>query len=153
MDPIDAAANVADNLVPPELKDLSPLTKWRLWIVGVLAVTSLGSAVHVLLACGYLPFYAGFANAGDVSKVREEVTAQVASMEHRVMSKIDSQAETLKTQRINTLKKDLFDARQKQCKAPSGAVRTMMTEQISNMNLEYASLVGSKYELPACSDF
>lgn len=153
MDPIGAATGVAGHLVPPELRELAPTTKWRMWITGGLVVTSLGSAIHVALACGYLPFYAGFADAGEMDKLRQEVTAQVAAMEQRVTSKIENQAETLKTQRVNTLKKDLFDARQKQCKAPSGAVRTMMTEQISNMQSEYETLVGKPYTLPGCNDF
>lgn len=153
MDPIETAAGVASELLPPEVRNVSALTRWRMWMAGVVTMTALGSAIHVLLACGYIPFYPGFAMAGDADRVKGELTVQVAAMEHRVMSKIDAQAETLKTQRINTLKKDLFDARQKQCKAPSGAVRTMMTEQLSNMQTEYETLAGRPYTLPGCNDF
>lgn len=152
-DPVEAAVAVARGLIPPELEDITPATRWRVWVVGVLAMVSIGTAVHVALACGFIPFYPGFAMAGEAEKVKTELTQQVAAMEHRVMSKIDAQADSLKTQRVNTLKKDLFDARQKQCKAPSGAVRTMMTEQISNMQTEYSTLAGKDYVLPNCNDF
>ncbi len=153
MDPVDAAVDVANGLIPPELHKLSSTTKWQLWVAGVLAVTSLGLVTHILLACGFFSFYSGFAKAGDTAALEKKVTEQMQVMEQRMTAKTDDLADVLKTQRINTLRKDLFDSRQRQCKAPSGAVRTMMTEQISSMQMEYKSLKGEGYDLPSCDSF
>jgi hypothetical protein len=153
MDPVDAAADVAGNLIPPEVKGVSELTKWRLWVSGVTFVTTAGLVTHILLACGYIPFYPGFAKAGEAAGVEMKVAAQMVALETRMAAKTDQLSETLKTQRLNTLRKDLFDARQKQCKAPSGAVRTMMAEQIAGMQTEYEQLAGKRYELLACADY
>lgn len=153
MDPVETAVDVADNLVPPELKHLNENTKWKLWMAGVLTVTVGSFFVHVLLACGYIPFYPGFAMAGEAEKVRTDLTQQVAAMELRMTAKIDRQADQVKIQRINTLRRDLFDARQKQCRAPTGVVRTMLSSQISDMQVEYEALTGRQYSLPDCASF
>jgi hypothetical protein len=153
MDPVEVAVDAAGNLIPPEVKSVSELTKWRLWVSGGVIVTAAGLAAHILLACGYIPFYPGFAKAGEADAVRREMTAQMTAMESRVAAKTDQLAEAVKVQRINTLRKDIFDVRQKQCKAPSGAVRTMLAEQLSQMQTEHEALSGRKYELLSCADY
>jgi hypothetical protein len=132
---------------------MSPEAKWQVWIAGVLAMTSFGLAVHIAIACGFVSFVPGFAQAGEIEKAKQELTAQVTAMESRVTAKTDSLAEAVKLQRISGLKSSLFDTRQKQCKAPSGAVRTLLTSQIKEMQDEYEGLVGREYTLPSCDSF
>lgn len=153
MDPIDVAADAVGNLVPPEAKGVSDITRWRLWVSGAVVVTAAGLAAHILLACGYAPFYPGFAKAGEAAEVEMKVTAQMTAMESRVTARSESLARALEIQRTNTLRKDIFDLRQKQCKAPSGAVRTMLAEQLAQMQAEHESLTGKKYELLSCADY
>lgn len=145
--------DIVSAVTPPEVKKLSAEAKWKAVIAGGLIVTAGGLALHVAIACGYIAWFPGFSEAGEVKKVEEKLTTQMTALETRLVTKMEKSDELAKTQRLNTLKKDLLDIRQKQCKTPSGPVRAMMLEQLKAMQDEYATLEGKEYTLVACSDF
>lgn len=86
---------------------------------------------HVVLACGLMPsVYAGFANAGDFTRVQVD----------------------LKSARIADIGARILDIRSKQCNA-SGDVRALYLDSLQKMLIEYNSLTDKQYPLPDCSDF
>ncbi len=127
----------AVNLIPPEEGDARQVRRWRLWVAGVTFVNAVGLTVHVALACGFIPFYPGFALAGEVKTVQQSV---------------DSLAQELQTQRIGIIESSILDVRQKQCEAQP-EVRRLYTASLQKLLIEYTNITKHEYPLPECEDF
>jgi len=119
---------IGKRLKPPKSKDPT-VNAWRWFIVMTVTANSVALTVHILLACGMTPFFAGFA---------------YASEQH------ESQAQ-LKTARLEQLDWRLFDLRVKQCEAISkGESPRVFTWQLDQLTRVYLELSGRLPQLPSC---
>lgn len=88
-------------------------------------------AAHILLACGFfVSVYPGFALASDVQQMREE----------------------RRNERETDLESKILDVRSKQC-VSDATVKSLHTQTLQKMLIEYNKLTNRNYPLPACTDF
>lgn len=99
----------------------------------------MGLAVHVFLSCGFAASFgvSGFAKAGDIDGIRQEMTAV----------KLD-----LRSKRLRELSGLLLDAKQKQCVA-TGQAKRLYLITYNDLRSEYFVLMGREFPDPPCSDF
>lgn len=85
---------------------------------------------HILLACGFFAsVYPGFALASDVQQMREE----------------------RRVERETDLEQKILEVRTKQCTSEA-PVRTLHTDTLQKMLVEYNKLTNRNYPLPSCED-
>lgn len=123
-------------------------------------MNAIGLTAHILLACGYLPFYPGFLQAGEIAKMQAQaatdaqaVKSQLAAIDMQVQVRLGSIESDQKARRISALKKDILDLQLKRCTTPAGPAKALYTASIQDMMLEYNTLTGVVYPLPGCDSF
>lgn len=89
-------------------------------------------AIHIALACGLTPFFAGFADASDIEIIRMQN----------------------KTSRLEQLQWRMFELRVKQCEAiVKGESSRAFTVQLEESQRTYLTLTnGMTYTLPMCEE-
>jgi hypothetical protein len=129
---IEKALSCAKNLIPPaEGACEKHLTRWRLWMAAATFLNAVGLSAHIALACGFAaPFYAGFVQASEFSRFKDDVQARRA-------------------RELNIL---ILDAKAKQCSA-SGDAKKLYFGVYNDLRLEYYELVGREFPDPPCADF
>lgn len=128
---IEKALEGAKNIIPPGDGECSAVTRWRRWMAGFTMANTVGLAVHIALACGFLaPFYLGFVQATEFQEFKTDV-------------------ETRRTKELNIL---ILDAKAKQCSA-SGDAKKLYYSVYNDLRLEYYQLVGREFPDPPCKDF
>lgn len=131
--------DLAKMLIPPTDADPNHIYNYRLVISGwVLAVTIL-SGVHVALACGFLTsIFPGFASAAAIKEENDTLSVQNKRLDAFEQANLGAQ---------------IFNMREKQCKAPAGA-RDVYTTQLNDLYYRYSKLSPSQqYRLPGCEEF
>jgi hypothetical protein len=138
MEWLEKLMGVATNLIPPidGATDIH-VRRWRLWVAGVTFVNAFGLTIHIALACGLIPFYPGFAQAGEVKTTQQAV---------------DNLANELKAQRVGIIEASILDTRQKQC-ASQPEVRRLYTASLQKLLIEYRNITKSDYPVPGCEAF
>jgi hypothetical protein len=107
------------------------VTAWRWTIAITVGATAVSLGLHIALACGFLTaVHPGFASAADVSAMRDERRAE----------------------RETDLETKILDVRLKQCTSDA-TVRSLHTQTLQKMLVEYDKLTGRQYPLPGCEDF
>lgn len=151
---------ILGKLVPPDDADPAKHRSWRLWIAGMTIVNALGLSAHILLACGYIPFYPGFAQAGEINTLKAQMESNAAAIRVQVSQSTGAIEARMavaeadrKAQRISTLKKEILDLQLKRCTTPAGPVKAMYTSAIQDMLVEYQALTETAYPLPGCDSF
>lgn len=89
--------------------------------------------VHILWACGILPWVAGFANAADLAR-------------------LESRAKRIEVRLVSA---DLYEARKEQCRAieeKDGAAKPGPLSRRDSLIADYESLTGLEYRLPDCEE-
>jgi hypothetical protein len=124
---------------PPHDADPDKVQAWRWFLALTTGVNTMGLAIHVLLSCGYATALgiSGFAKAGDVAGIRQEM-AEV---------KID-----LRAKRVRELSSLMLDAKQKQC-AATGQAKRLYLQSYNEMRTEYFQIMGREFPDPPCADF
>lgn len=129
---LEIAEKVAEELVPPDndapAKDHR---RWRFWVMMILGVNSAALTIHIALACGLLPMFPGFANAGEMQAVH-------------LQSKLA---------RLEQLQWRMFELRVKQCEAiAKGESPRVYTVQLEEQQRTYLALTNGTYSLPLCNE-
>jgi hypothetical protein len=103
-----------------------------MWAVAIIiGVNSVSLTLHILLACGLLPWaFPGFANASDIRQVQEERRAE----------------------READLESQILATREKQC-STKGAALTSYTVALQKLRIEYNKVTNREYPLPSCEGF
>lgn len=132
MEYIEKAIAGAKNLIPPsDGAHEKHIRRWRVWIAAATFLTALGLSVHIALACGFAaPFYSGFAQAGELQHLKEELQAR----------------------RLKELSTLLLDAKSKQCSA-SGDARRLYMNAYNDLRTEYFQLTKREFPDPPCNEF
>jgi len=132
MEYIEKAVAGAKNLIPPaEGASEQHVKRWRLWIAAATFLNALGLSAHIALACGFAaPFYSGFAQAGELRTLQDN----------------------LQDRRVKELNTQLLDAKSKQC-AASGEAKRLYLRAYNDLRSEYFQLTKREYPDPPCTDF
>jgi len=132
MEYIEKAIAGAKNLIPPaDGAHEKHVRRWRVWIAAATFLNALGLSAHIALACGFAaPFYSGFAQAGELQQLKEELQAR-------------------RVKELNTL---LLDAKGKQCSA-SGDARRLYLKAYNDLRTEYFQLTQREFPDPPCDNF
>lgn len=132
MEYIEKAVAGAKNLIPPANgADDNHVRRWRHWMAAATFLNALGLSAHIALACGFAsPFYSGFAQAGELQELKNEMRLRRA-------------------RELNTL---LLDAKAKQCNA-SGNARRLYLNAYNELRAEYFDLTHREFPDPPCADF
>ncbi len=131
MSAVEKAVEIVGELVPPPEDDKKALRRWRLWISLASMVNALGLGVHIILACGFAaPFYSGFAEAGELQTLRNDI----------------------KQDRAAIIEASILDAKQKHC-AAAPAVKPLYLSALLKLYSEYHKLTGVNYPELDCKDF
>jgi hypothetical protein len=122
------AQKIGRKLKPPTSDD--PIVNaWRWFIVVTVTANSVALVVHILLACGLTPFFAGFAHASD----------QKADQRVNLVS------------RLEQLDWRMFDLRVKQCEAiKKQESPRVFTWQLDQLVKVYYDLTTRYPQLPSC---
>jgi hypothetical protein len=123
---------VAKRLKPPSGNaNGREVTAWRWTVAIITGATALSLATHIALACGFIVgIHPGFALASDVEAMRIE----------------------RKLERETDLEAKILDIRLKQCTSDT-TIRSLHTQTLQKMLIEYAKLANGQYPLPSCEDF
>lgn len=118
--------------------------RWRL----VVCVGLLAGLFHVAWACGLLPGLPGFAMAGEVDQVKEELTTQIQAVDRKV-DKVESKVDTILKLSIETRIRTLVEDR---CNAPEGSsTRRNLQREIDGLQDEHVRITGMPYPF-SCDD-
>jgi hypothetical protein len=118
-------------LIPHERTTERGMFKWRARMAITLVATSLVACSTAALAFGKVPWlFSGFASTQDVQQISQRV------------DRID--------QRL--LESNILDLRIRQCAASTTEARQLYASRLQPLLIEYISLTGKNYPLPACSD-
>ena len=133
MGALDFVPVVRSIIPPPHDAERDVIQRWH-WAV-FYVVLALGSVmtIHILWACGMLPWVAGFANAADLAR-------------------LDSRAKRIEVRMISA---DLYEARKEQCAAIDGKDNAAKPGPLRRMNAliaDYESMTGLDYRLPDCEE-
>jgi hypothetical protein len=130
---------VVRSIVPPKRtadEDTRQAWRWAVFYV-VLAIGSV-LTVHILWACGMLPWVAGFANAADLAR-------------------LDARAKRIEVRLISA---ELYDARREQCAALDGidggdmeAIRPGALRRLNALMADYEEMTGLTYRIAGCDEF
>jgi hypothetical protein len=126
----DLGVEVVKALLPPQNpNDEGEQQRWRWVVFSAIIALSLALISHVALACGWIPWYSGFALNSSVSNIQ---------------SRID----LIATQSVeNALRNKLTD----RCKTQDASYKQELTEEIDNLSREYYSLQHFNYKDPPCA--
>lgn len=114
-------------LLPHEETTPRGMFRWRVIVVTILIPTS----VATLLAFGQIPaMFSGFASMTDV----QQIAQQIDRLGQR------------------SLEAQILDLRIRQCGAATPEARQLYAARIQPLLIEYLTLTGKVYPLPACSD-
>lgn len=126
---------VVRSIVPPKRsadEDTHQAWRWAVFYV-VLAIGSV-LTVHILWACGVLPWVAGFANAADLAR-------------------LDARAKRIEVRMISA---ELYDARREQCAATTGdmeAIKPGAMRRLNALEADYEAMTGFSYRIADCDEF
>lgn len=116
-------------LVPPKTNDLEEQQRWRWIVFAALIALSVAVALHIAIACGYLPSVSsGFALASEQRFIQRRVDViATLSLEHEIRSKT---AEL--------------------CRERLEGRRTELNDDISKLQREYLEIEKKWYAVPGC---
>lgn len=125
---------VVRSIVPPRRDaDENAHQGWRWAVFYVVLAIGAVMTVHIMWACGMLPWVAGFANASDLVR-------------------LDQRAKRIE---IRLVSADLYEARKEQCLAieeKDGAAKPGPLRRRDSLIADYESLTGLEYRLPDCEE-
>lgn len=130
-------------LFPP---DVPRLVRWRLMVSFVCALM-LG---HLMLACGFVPGFDGFAMADEVDDKIDQAMAPVRAQLGQITSQIAAQDDTITAIRLDQIAARLRELQQQRCAATDHDVIEAIDFDIESRQREYRALAGERYPLPPC---
>lgn len=129
---IEEGIELVKRLKPPGPNASTAQINDHLWFVSILmGVMFVGFSAHILLACGMIPGYAGFAMASDTIEVKEQT----------------------KLARLEYLEGRAFELRINQCDAiAKGKSPLVYTTQLQIVIRTYEAITNKTLNLPTCQE-
>lgn len=125
----DIALEAVKMLVPPKGDDLEGQTRWRWVVFGSVIGLAASMALHIALACGYLPgLSSGFALEANQKAIQRRIDViATLSIEHEIRSKTSEL-----------------------CQERDSGRRAELNNDISKLQWEYKEVAGDWYQVPPC---
>lgn len=131
---VDLGVDLGKKLIPPPHDaDEDQIRAWRFLLAGVTIVNLVGLTAHVLLACGLIPGFSGFANANETNQ------------------KFQLISDDFKAGRISALETAIPDMTKRYC-TTKGELQQIFLDKLNIMKVDYHRLSGIPYPQINCSD-
>lgn len=129
MSVIETGVQLVKVLIPPKTNDLEDQQRWRWVVFGTLIGLGASLALHIALACGYLPALSpGFALASETQSIEKKLDLLTTiGLEREMRAKM-----------------------QELCRESDHDRRNEINDDLARLQHEYWSLTRQWYQIPRC---